>query len=430
MKVLLINTYDSGGAANSCLRLHIGLLEQELESKLLLKYKSNFSISNSYVFEQPIPTPSFYKKLSEKFGRIAVELKLAKPNSRIHELQNQFTSQRSKGLEMFSFLNANTDITLSSLYQEADIINLHWVADFLDWESFFSRNTKPIVWTLHDQNPFLGGEHYAERFLGINQQGFPIKREYTNTELKEQDKILNLKKNVLKNVDNLFVVSPSKWLLESSKNSELFAKYPHYHIPYGYPKHIFKPYDKKFCREVLGLPQDKTILLFVADSVDNHRKGFVYLKNAIEKLSSKYQKEVLLCAIGKKNNLSASNNLIELGKIVDERLMAIIYNSADAFIIPSLEDNLPNTMIESVLCGTPTIGFPTGGITDAIQDGENGYLCPEISVNALKETIEKFLDNPHFFDTEKIASDAKAKYALDVQAKAYINLYQKILPPK
>ena len=337
---------------------------------------------------------------------------------------------RPKGLEYYSFPQSSFDITKTSAYKDADIINLHWVADFLDWKSFFKRNTKPVVWTLHDQNPFLGIDHYDERFLGIDDRGHPIPRERTALEQKIEARVCAMKKEILSQVDNLSIVTPSKWLYESSRKSELFGRFPHHHIPYGYDTSIFKPYDKRFCREVLGLPQDKILLLFVSDLVGNNRKGFAYLLRAIEQLNESMLAKVSLCAIGAggiASNSKYAESVTQLGQIHDERLMAMAYSAADAFVIPSLEDNLPNTMIESLLCGTPVIGFNTGGIPESVVDGVNGYICPEISVSGLITTIEKFIDKPHTFEEEEIASRAKEQYGLEKQAEAYASLFGRIL---
>jgi glycosyltransferase involved in cell wall biosynthesis len=423
MNILLINTFDFGGAAKACLRLQEGLLAENPNTKLLLKRKTNTSQAQTYTF---IPLkPSLTQKIVNKTRSLATELKLINPNKYWREAQ--FLHKRQKGLEAFNFPYTDLDITKSALYQEADIINLHWVAQFLDWTTFFNRNTKPIVWTMHDQNPFLGGEHYAERFLGIDEKGYPLPRKYTDDELKEEKRLLQIKRKALKNVHSFHIVSPSHWLLESSKNSELFKSFPHHHIPYGFPTDIFKPYPKQFCREILGIPQDKIVLLFVADSIHNSRKGYIYLKKALENLSENYQDQVILCAIGSTTNLIQKNQVIEMGKIYDERLLAMTYNAANAFIIPSLEDNLPNTMIESILCGTPVIGFNVGGISDVVINQRTGYLCPEISVQALKETIEKFLANPFVFDRKQIAEEAKLKYDLGTQAESYMNLFNNVL---
>lgn len=421
MKILHINTFDLGGAAKACLRLHLGLLKNNFSSKVLLNQKIQ-NIQNTFVF-QDTTKPSIGIKLKNKVIRIAKELKILPLYNSQEKRTIQLQRQR-KGLEIFSFPISTSNITQSPLYHEADIINLHWVANFLDWKTFFAKNTKPVVWTLHDQNPFLGIEHYAERFTGIDEKGYPIPRKYTDIELQESAYWLNYKKKCLQNIKNLHIVSPSKWLLESSKNSELFAQYPHYHIPYGFPTDIFRPLEKKVCREILGLPMEKKIILFVADGIENTRKGFAFLKKALEQLQNP---EVCLCAIGSKTQLEQKENLIELGKITDESFMAMAYSAADVFVIPSLEDNFPNTMIESLLCGTPVVGFPTGGITDAIQHGKNGYLCQNISAQSLQTNLTQFLATPHIFNRQAIAQDAAQKYALEVQAQSYINLYRSIL---
>jgi glycosyltransferase involved in cell wall biosynthesis len=419
MKMLLVNTYDVGGAAKACLRLYEGLVSSEVETKLLVRNKTNFAQAHEFL---PSSEVQLANKIKNKLIRIAKELKFIPWQTAQERRAVQLQRQR-KGLEMFSLPVSSFDLTQSPLYQEADIINLHWVANFLDWKTFFAKNTKPIVWTLHDQNPFLGIEHYAERFNGIDENGLPIPRKYTDLELKESAYWLNYKKNCLKHVKNLHIVSPSKWLLDCSQNSELFAPYPHSHIPNGFPTDIFRPIDQIKCRELLNLPLDKKIILFAADIVENSRKGFAFLQKALEKIQNE---NILLCAIGSKIQLDNHNNIIALGRIVDERLMAIAYAAADVFVIPSLEDNFPNTMIEALLCGTPVIGFATGGITDAIQHGENGYLCQDISVQSLQNNISKFLASPNAFDRTKIAQKAKEKYALEVQAKKYLALYQSI----
>lgn len=166
-------------------------------------------------------------------------------------------------------------------------------------------------------------------------------------------------------------------------------------------------------------------MLFVSVSVTNIRKGYFLLKKALEIIN---RNDIILCATGGKSDiLINSENLIELGNIYDEKLMSVIYSAADVFIIPSLMDNLPNTVIESLLCGTPVIGFPVGGLTDLIQDGENGFLTKKIGIHELVETIEKFLLNPKVFDSISIRRNAVKLYDIKVQSENYINLYHKIL---
>jgi glycosyltransferase involved in cell wall biosynthesis len=421
MKPLLINSSDRGGAANACIRLHQGLLQQNIESKLLLQSKQKHIEQSFEIALNTINVP-FSTKLKWKFKQILKELKL---DFLPEDYKTKFIQSRPKGLEMFSFPNSIYDITKSELYKEADIINLHWVANFLDYKSFFQQNNKPVVWTLHDMNPFTGGEHYEEKYLGIDENGYPTERYISNKERNVIEQIIGDKAEILSNFSNLTIVTPSLWLSYEAKQSAIFSKFDVLTIPYGINEKIFKPRNKEYSRELLGIPNDKKVILFVADSISNHRKGFVYLKRAFEQLN---RNDVVLCAIGSKSSeLKNIGNVLELGTVYDERLMSIVYSMADVFVIPSLMDNLPNTVIESLMCGTPVIGFPIGGIPDMVKHGNNGLLANEISVAALKNSIEEFLETSDKFDRTKIAQDAKNKYSQHVQANKYINLYNEIL---
>lgn len=424
MKIVIVNTYDRGGAANSCKRLHLGLLLAGITSSILLRFKQN-NWSNSVCFKQPQKKLSLSVKTVNKLKRILKELKLNSDKDLSKNNEALFIKNRIQGLEMFSFPNSDFDINQSEIYKEADIVNLHWVANFLDYKTFFELNKKPVVWTLHDMNPFTGGEHYEETYLGIDELGFPIKRLKSKEEKLFDKKNLKIKMKALSNVANLTIVTPSEWLAEEARKSEVFKGRPVLCIPYGLDSEVFSPRDKNYSRELLNIPIDKKVLLFVADSIDNNRKGFAFLKKAFEQL---LDSSLILCAIGNKNTeLESIANILELGTINDERLMSVVYSAADVFVIPSLMDNLPNTVLESLMCGTPVIGFPVGGIPDMIQDGVNGFITEEMSVNSLVETLIKFLNNPTCFNEVEIRNNAIIKYDQKVQSKKYIDLFAKIL---
>ncbi|MBU2952158.1 glycosyltransferase [Tamlana agarivorans] len=422
VKVLIVNTYDRGGAANACLRLHEGLLGEDVNSNVLvLKKQKHINKTTQFVFQKKKEP-----RVKIIFNKLILFLKVLgfikmKPFSK----EAQFLKDRPKGLEMFSFPNSSFDITASPLYKEADIINLHWVANFLDYQSFFEKNKKPVIWTLHDMNPFLGGEHYKENFLGIDENGTPILRKRLQIEKSIEEQLVGYKSKILQSVENLTIVTPSNWLSLEVKKSTAFKNKKVLTIPYGLNMELFKSIDVTYSRAVFNMPYNKTIVLFVADSINNNRKGFRLLKAAIQELNSK---DVLLCAIGKKQGeLSTFGNVLELGEIKDERLMAVAYSAADVFVIPSLMDNLPNTVLESLACGTPVIGFNIGGIPDMIEEGENGILCDEISSFGLKKAIEKFLNIKDRFDKKRIRENAAKKYDLSVQAQAYSKLFKSTL---
>ncbi len=420
--ILLINTYDRGGAANSCKRLHLALLDQEVNSKVLLKFKqNNWPISSSFL--QPVSHPSTFQKIEAKLKRILKEVKIysSKPKK---DNCLEFLNTRPQALELFSFPNSNIDITESPLYKEADVINLHWVANFLDFESFFQKNKKPVIWTLHDMNPFSGGEHYLEKYLGIDEFGFPIMRDLSKEELRLAKKNIAIKKQVMSKIDNLTIVAPSEWLAEEARKSEVFKGKSIHCIPYGLDPDIYSPKDKNYSRDLLGIPRDKKVILFVADSINKSRKGFVFLKEAFKQLSLE---NITLCTIGHSEGLEMENEVVEIGAINDEMLMSYAYSAADVFVIPSLMDNLPNTVLESLMCGTPVIGFPVGGIPDMIDHGKNGLLTKEISVASLYLTIIQFINSNEIFNREKIREEAVKKYDSKIQANKYISLFQSVL---
>lgn len=422
MKILIVNTYDRGGAANACLRLHDGLLTEGVDSKVLLKRKEK-ELPQSFPFYKRNEPKSKFERLKQKslvFFRVIGLIKQPE-NSQ----EKKFLNNRQSGLEKFSFPNSNFDITSSPLYQEADIINLHWVANFLDYESFFKKNTKPVVWTLHDMNPFTGGEHYMEKVLGMDASGYPIPRTLSEEEKWISKLNLSLKLKAIQDVSNITIVAPSNWMLKKAQESSVFNNKKVVYIPYGINSEIFQPRDKDYSRDILNIPKDKTVILFVSDYINDHRKGYLYLKKAFQMLQ---RDDIVLCAVGStKSGLETVKNNIELGTIYDERLMSMAYSAADVFIIPSIMDNLPNTVIESLMCGTPVIGFPVGGIKDMIEEGQNGMLAETLSSQSLFDSLELFLNKETSFNRKVIRAAALKKYALNVQARAYISLYKHIL---
>ncbi|NCB69652.1 MAG: glycosyltransferase [Bacteroidia bacterium] len=424
MKILLVNTFDRGGAAKACIRLHYGLLDRNINSSLLLMSKNGNSIPSSYQYSGLEKKRTIKQKLRNKVKKVLNEFHVT--NEGYMKLkQQQFLSNRNPYLEMFSFPDTDIDITNSLEFANSDLVHLHWVTGFLDYSSFFKKSTKPVVWTLHDMNPFAGGEHYVEQYCGIDDSGKPIPRKVSQEENATFENVLKIKSEALKDVENLHIVVLCNWMAQEVKKSQLFSRFPITIIPNGLDTNIFTPRDKVFSRDMLGIPQNKTVFLFVSDVIENYRKGYDYLLRALDVIKNK---DIVLCSVGQKSNeLITSETLIELGSIHDERFMSIIYSAADVFIIPSIMDNLPNTVLESLLCGTPVIGFPVGGMTDMIQNGENGYLADDISVDSLVSVLNKYIDKKDVFEKENIVTGARKKYSLDVMSAKYIELYKKIL---
>jgi len=422
MKVLHISALQKGGAAKAAIRLHLGLLKLGVDSKMLILNYNDETIPQSIPFYPKytdIPKAPFISRIRNKLHRIGKEfnLNLFVPKKNLVHLD--YLQGSPKDNEKFSSATTEWDITKDPSYLDADIINLHWVAGFVDYASFFEKNTKPIIWTLHDLNPFTGGCHYpagCEKFKSDCSNCHQLKGTIDNNYSKNQ---LNIKINSLQLSNNLFIVSPSKWLMRLSQSSALFSKLPHFYIPNGVDTDVFKPLFKRSCRELLSLPQDKNILLFVAESIENKRKGFSLLIKALDLIKSE---NILLCSIGKSSfELNLLPNHINLGIIHDELLMSIIYNSADIFIIPSLEDNLPNTMLEAISCEIPIIGFGVGGIEETLLE-----YCPDnISKTKCDELANRILSS--LSNNCPPCNSIREKYSLLKQAEDYKNLYAQVL---
>ncbi|PRP67000.1 glycosyltransferase [Nonlabens agnitus] len=421
MKILLVNTFDRGGAANACIRLHLALLDHGIDSKLLLKKKTK-SIPQSFQYSKATVSKSKLNKIWGRFSRlISISLPVSLRSSTRLSVEDEFLRGRDKRLSLFSFPGNEIDITESPFYKEADIINFHWVAKFIDFQSFFEKNSKPLVWTLHDMNPFTGGEHYQDQILGLNHNDEPIIRRLTVAEQEVHQEIIKIKALSLLSVQNIQIVAPSKWLLNESSNSRLFKKFKHHHIVYGLESSSFKAVSQKFARKLLGLPKNKKILLFLAESTSDKRKGLDFLLSALKKIKNS---ELIVCAVGETNNrLADVENIYPLGYIGDPRLLNLCYSAADVFVIPSLMDNLPNTVIESLFCGTPVIGFRVGGIIDMVQHEENGLIADELTSEALKDRILDFFRDPSRFERKKIRANAISKYSASLQAARYLKLF-------
>lgn len=418
MNPLIINTDDHGGAAMACLRLHEGLLRQSQSSRLLLKKRTRENLRHTYV-ATPHELAFNFETCVAKFMAIRKALGFHRRYPTV------FTRHRPRYMETYSYPSSQYDVTKSDIYKQADLINLHWVANFVNYKTFFKRNDRPVVWTLHDQNPFLGLEHYAETFVGIDEQGYPIKRTITNDERALFSKYLQIKKQAIQGCRPIQLVAPSLWMKSQAENSHLFADYPITVIPNGLDSEFYKPLDRSLSRDFLNVPRDAVVLLFVANYPLNIRKGYAFLQRALLRVESR--DVIMLCLGRRQGGVYRGKHVIDIGNIVDERLMPLAYSAADVFVMPSLMDNLPNTVMESLMCGTPVIGFPVGGVPDMVQDGENGYLVPKISVSALGETIDRFIDAPSVFDRSHVRANAVGKYDLSIQAKAYIRLYESIL---
>jgi glycosyltransferase involved in cell wall biosynthesis len=427
MKILHITTIDRGGAAIACLRLHEGLLAVGIDSNVLVLEKEKDDIPHVYAYQPDVVVKKPFDQIKRKIQQVLKKMKLYEnPYDRLESEQQKIAASRLPELELVSFPYSTIDITNNKWFKEADLVHLHWVANFLDYRTFFKKCDKPIVWTFHDMNSFLGGEHYNETLLGPDEQGIPIPRQFTEQEQKIEEKLKKIKKKVFENAPVIHIVAPSNWMANELRDSLMFNNYTLNIIPYGIDPTEYKLLDKGYSRGILNIPLDKKVILFVANSLANNRKGFKYLQLSLNYFQ---REDVVMCSIGQNPTTDSDIeiNNIEMGEIQDQKMMNIAYSAADLYVIPSLMDNLPNTVLESLLCGTPVISFPIGGLPDMINNEKNGYIADEISVNALTRSLTQFFNDGVKWSTEEIRKDAIERFGTSIQNKRILQLYESII---
>ncbi|MES0489114.1 MAG: glycosyltransferase [Leptospirales bacterium] len=316
------------------------------------------------------------------------------------------------------------------------IINIHWVANFLSIKNIgeLGNLNIPMIWTLHDEGPYTGGCHYTAGCTKF------IEECYSCPQLKVDDhyiphNVLKYKKLVFP--ENLHIVTPSEWLSKRAALSTLFKNNKITTIPNGIDTEIFKPIKKADAKKMLNISPNTFVLAFGAVNVNSSRKGYQHLINVMNRLNNDTvfnkvikKNKIMLLTFGKfnKNNIPIDMETCNLGLVDDESQISKIFASADLFIMPSLEDNLPNTMLESMASGTPVLSFRIGGIPDVIKHNHNGLLVkPFDTTQMATEIIDYFNDKKKQQRLGKAAIDTiRSNYTLAHQAKRYKALFSKL----
>lgn len=319
----------------------------------------------------------------------------------------------------------------------ADVVNIHWICrGYLQIETL-AKLHKPIVWTFHDMWGFTGGCNYTEdceRYKvacgNCPQLG----------STKEQDLsrwVWQRKAKSWKNL-NFAVVTPSKWLAEETKASGLFKNVLQdvrvEVIPYGIDLEQYQPFDRSIARKILRLPENKQLVLFGAmNATGDRRKGFHLLQPALKSLSqTKWQDKIDLVVFGSSrptNEPDLGFKSHYLGKLGDDISLALVYAAADVFVAPSVQDNLPNTVIEAIACGTPCVAFNIGGMPDIIDHQQNGYLASAYNIEDLARGIAWVLEDRerHQQLCHQARSKAEQEFTQELQARRYLSLFTEMV---
>ena len=412
MKILIVNTYDiEGGAARAAYRLHRSLLNESIESQMVVVGKR----SDDYTV---IP-------LAQDFGKIKNRLRNYQ-----FRFMNQITKYPNKTKTYFStsFLDfSNIVEKINAL--NPDIVHLHWICNEMIKIEDLAKIKAPIVWSLHDMWAFTGGCHYDEECGRYRESCGQCKVLGSKDENDLSRMIFKRKQQTFSRIDNMRIIGLSQWLSNAARESTLFKDKHVVTLPNPIDTNKYKPVDKTVAREIFSLPQDKKLLLFGAmGATSDPRKGFHALKEAINMLERDDVELIVFGSSAPKDDAGLKYKTHYLGPLHDDVSLEVLYSTCDVMIVPSLQENLSNAIMESLSCATPVVGFNIGGNSDMIDHKVNGYLATPFEAEDLKMGIEWVLDAENY---EVLCENARKKvlekFDSKVVAKQYVALYEEVL---
>ena len=407
MRILIVNTSErTGGAAVAANRLMKALNNNGAKAKMLVRDKETETLT-------VVPLPHSPRlRWHFLWERLVIFCRLHFSRQHLFEVD---------------IANAGYDITKLPEFQEADVIHLHWVNQgmlSLKGIQKILQSGKPVVWTMHDIWPAtalchvtLGCQHFTSQCGNCRLlPGGGSSHDYSTT-------IWQRKQRMLAD-ENIYFVACSHWLESEAKRSALLKGQKITSIPNPIDTRIYKRGNKQEARQRLGLPLDKKLILFASQRVTNVNKGMDYLIEACRQLQISDAAVVILGGHAEEVVSQLSLEAYPLGYVNDEQRIVDVYHASDVFVLPSLSENLPNTIMEAMACGVPCVGFKVGGIPEEIDHRRNGYVAEYRSAEDLARGIRWILAEA---DYEELSKNAVQKvvqnYSQQSVALKYLDVY-------
>ena len=411
MKTLLVSTSDlNGGAARAAYRLHIALRESGIESFMLV-----------------------FDKRSDDEHVISARHRVVRAEKFVY---NRIDDYVTRPYKTDPYVRFSLGYTSSQLLREIeridpDIINLHWISKgFISIERL-SHLRRPLVWTLHDMWAFTGGCHYDGGCGKFTQTcgACPILNSTRTKDLSYW--IYQRKKNAYPLIQDLTIVTPSRWLAECVRASSLLGERAVHVIPNALDTDCYRPAAATGLRQRLAMPDGKPLVLFGSMGAEiDQRKGYRLLMQAVEKLVSRgVDFEIAIFgSIDERENLFHGIPVHSLGKLSDEQALVEVYSAAAVTVVPSRQENLGNVIMESLACGTPVVGFDIGGNPDMIVHRENGYLATPWQAEDLADGIVWALQHNAHHELQNTCQQLIREFSsYPLAAQRYGNLFGRIL---
>lgn len=416
MRVLIINTSErTGGAAVAASRLSEALKNNGVKVKMLVRDKQTDQIN---VVELKRSWKNMWKFVWE---RLVI-----------------WRANRYRRHNLFAVSIANTGIDITHLpeFKQADVIHLHWINQGMlslhDLKKIF-QSGKPVVWTLHDMWPFTGICHYAKDCDRYQKQCHNCPMLYGGGSKHDIAYQVFRRKKKLYTLSPITFVACSKWLADKARQSSLLEGHTVTNIPNPINTNLYRARKVTDARIKSHLPIKGKFILFGSFKITDKRKGIDYFVEACNLLAQKHpemKSELGIVVFGKDSDQLADMvpfHVYPLDYVSNEHSLVNIYNAVDVLAIPSLEDNLPNTVMEAMACGTPCVGFQVGGIPEMIDHLHNGYVATYKSADDFANGLYWALQESEY---ESLANEASrkvaTKYSESAIAKKYIDIYNKV----
>lgn len=409
MKPLIVNFRDiEGGASRAAYRIHRALLLAGVESRMLVRQKDSDDWTVDCV--------------NEKRNKLVEIRELVRPM--LGNLANRLLKTQNRNFHSAAILASALPRRING--SGADVVHLHWIGKETMSIEDVARIRKPVVWTLHDMWPFCGTEHYTtdmrwrEGYRRDNRPGGEGRLDLNRW-------AWNRKRKAWKHP--MVMVSPSKWLAGCVRESALMRSWPVVTIPNAVDTDVWRPMDKREARKLLNLPPDARLLMFGAiGGGRDPRKGMDLLLAALDRLRGRIEGLELVVVgqsePGKQPDLGFRVHW--MGHLHDDLSLRVLNCAADALLIPSRQDNLPNTGVEALACGRPVIAFDIGGLPDIVMHQDTGWLAKPLDPDDLARGIQWTLADPvrHAGLCENARTRAIAKFSYGIVASRYKALYE------
>lgn len=402
IKVVHVNTFQTGGAGIASIRLHKYLLQIGIDSHYICSDLSIDTIPNCTKLS--FPKYSLIQKLAYKTG-----LPLSP-----EQIREKYITKFTINAELFSTPFSEFGLENNNQIAEADIIHLHWVSNFIDYEKFFSSIKKPVVWTFHDMNPFLGCFHY-QTDAQKNPQVEHISKRYEEIKRAAISKFLY----------PLHIIAPSNWMKENVLKTKVFENRPISVIPNGISSKEFHYEDKLRAREVLGIDHRSLMLITLSENVTNERKAFEKILELAQ--SDELPENVIIYAIGQQQSIIKNKKIKYTGLINDTNHLNLLLSSADFMLMPSKDDNLPNVIVEALLSGTPVIANNRGGMVEMIHSSKNGYIVNDFKIHDVVKILQVYQEKKIPFNRYDVYLKAFEKYDIKITTDKHLEIYSKLL---